>query len=350
MKKSTVYDVERISNVSVSTVSRYLNRTSYVDKQKIIAIENAMAELDFIPKPGRANVKGKKDKLIGVTIPSFDNAFISSILNGLDPAVQNSPYRLIIKITNNDKNRERNAIREMLKHEISGLILMVSSLLETEVQDIVGDLPVLILAGIAEGAYPCLKVDNLFGGKIATDFLIKLGHRRIVHIHGSEVGTRDSSERIKGYKQSLQEAGIAFDNKLLLDGGYEVISSARAMQKLIDQKVSFTAVFAANDLSAYGAIQTLQKNGIQVPDLVSVIGFDDLHTSSVFVPKLTTIRQPLEEIGEIAVQYIQDLITNHKSEYRIPVVELIERDSCAPAPARDWVKAKRNANVQQQKY
>ncbi|MBD0785911.1 substrate-binding domain-containing protein [Vibrio sp. Y2-5] len=337
MKKPTATDVAKLANVSVSTVSRYFNRSAYLAEDKIVAIEEAIESLGFISKASM-NGRKHKEKLIGLVIPTFDSSFISMVLAGMEPAIQNSAYRLLIETTHWEKEREKRVIQKILSQGVDGLILTVSSLFEEEVRSLVGDLPVLILAGAEDSSYPCLRVDNVMGGKLATDYLISLGHQKIVHLYSDEIGNRDSIGRMEGYKASLNSAGIDIDENLILNGGYRASLSSRAIQSLIDQKVPFTAVFAANDLSALGAIQTLLKNGIRVPEQVSVIGFDDCPVASTFYPKLTTVRQPLHEMGKTAIPTMLDLISDREIHFGPLELKVVTRDSTSSAPIYCWVE------------
>ncbi|PMP03933.1 hypothetical protein BCS94_16850 [Vibrio breoganii] len=329
MKTPTAKDVADAANVSISTVSRYLNRTAPITKQTITAIEQAISELGCIPLNAKQKEVRSKEKLIGLMIPTFDSSFISSTLEGMDPAIQNSAYCLVIETSNWDKDREVKVIQRMLKQGIEGLIVLVNSLSEAEIKAIVGELPVLVVAGVSEGIYPHISIDNLAGGRLATDYLIELGHRNIVNLYSSELGNKDSLQRSQGYRESLASAGIPYDEKLSLEGGYRASCASRATQSLIDQGIAFTAIFAGNDLSALGAIKTLSKNGIKVPDQVSVIGFDDSPAASVFLPKLTTIKQPLSEMGEVAIQQMMVMIAGKTASLPALELELIVRGSTA---------------------
>lgn len=336
MKKPTATDVAKLANVSVSTVSRYFNRSAYLAEDKIIAIEKAIESLGFVSKASK-NVQKHKEKLIGLVIPTFDSSFISMVLAGMDSAIQNSAYRLLIETTHWQKEQEKRVIQKVLSQGVDGLIMMVSSLMEEEVRSLVGDLPVLILAGAEDSSYPCLKVDNVSGGKMATDYLIRLGHQKIVHLYSNEIGNRDSLGRMEGYKESLKSADIDVDDNLILNGGYRASLSSQAIQSLINRKVPFTAVFAANDLSALGAIQTLLRNGIKVPEQVSVIGFDDCPISSTFYPKLTTVSQPLHDMGKSAITSMLDLIAGRDIDFGELELKLVTRDSTSKAPLHPWV-------------
>ncbi len=330
MKKPTVYDVARLAGVSVSTVSRYNNRKAYICKDKVKAIEQAMFELNFKPKNTKLSTDGLRSMKIGVVIPTFDNSYFSCILNGMNHWAQNSAYRLIIESSNFSKVREQKIIKQMIDIGVDALILIVNLSSEDEIKQQIGSLPILVVAGSDLGSLPSLKIDNVIAGSIATNHLIQLGHTKIVHAHGLLDEGPDAGDRLRGYKKSLLEAGLNIDEKLIINGGYYFEQSFNAITKLLNNSTEFTAVFAANDLSAYGVIQALKEHDISVPEEVSVIGFDDLYTSAICTPSLTTIRQPLYDMGQLALQFICDMMSNNASLPHIPPVELIKRSSTGP--------------------
>lgn len=326
-KKATVYDVAKRANVSVSTVSRYLNRTSFIVKEKVDAIEKAMVEVNFIPKTTKSSAATKRNMVIGIISPTFDSPFFSQILGGVSSEAAHTSYKLEIEASNWDPNREKKIIKQLIAQKVDGIILLVPIIEIKEIEKLVGDTPVLFVARDGNGVYPSLLIDNQMGGYIATNHLIQLGHTDIVFVTGTE-DSLDGAERLVGYKNSLAGAGIDFNSSLVIEGAYESQKAFDSMSKLIKQGQSFSAVFCANDTSAYGVIQALHQQGIRVPEQVSVIGFDDLSSSRFFIPRLTTIKQPLECLGQLSIKYMLDLISVNTPCYTVPPVTLIERDSC----------------------
>ncbi|GEA49860.1 hypothetical protein VIN01S_06640 [Vibrio inusitatus NBRC 102082] len=331
MKKPTVYDIARHAGVSVSTVSRFNNQTGYITREKVQAIEQAISALGFNAKTTKHHGNKARSMKIGVIVPTFDNSYFASILNGMSHCAQGSAYSLRIESSRFSKIREQKIIKQMLDLDVDALVLVVSLLNEDEIKRLVGHLPILIVAGSDKGSLPILKIDNVIAGKIATNHLIQLGHTKIVHAYGRLNEGPDAKDRLEGYKQSLLEAGLQIDPRLIVDGGYYTEPSCNAVIQLIKDDIPFSAVFAANDLSAYGVIQALKEHNINVPQQISVIGFDDLYTSAIFTPALTTIRQPLYDIGTIALDHICDIMSNNADTPFIPPVELIIRGSTSKA-------------------
>ncbi|PMM19181.1 substrate-binding domain-containing protein [Vibrio breoganii] len=327
MKKPTVYDVARLAGVSVSTVSRFNNQTGYIAKQKVQAIQQAISELSFSAKTTKHHGNKARSMKIGVVVPTFDNSYFASILNGINHCAQSSAYSMRVESSRFSMVREQKIIKQMLDLGVDALVLVVSLLSEDEIKRLVGTLPILIVAGSDKGSLPILKIDNVIAGRIATNHLIQLGHTKIVHAHGRLNEGPDAKDRLEGYKQSLIEAGLEVNSRLIVDGGYYTETAYNAVLQLIKDDIAFSAVFAANDLSAYGVIQALREQDITVPQQVSVIGFDDLYTSEIFTPALTTVRQPLYEIGKIALSHICDIMSHNADKPLVPPAELIVRDS-----------------------
>jgi LacI family transcriptional regulator len=170
------------------------------------------------------------------------------------------------------------------------------------------------------------KLDNEHGAWMAVRHLIELGHRRIAFVSGP-ADNIDAAERMAGYQRALREAGIEVDPKLMVAGNFHENSGLLAVNHLFDTQQQFTAVFAANDQSAYGVRLCLYRKGIRVPDDVSLVGFDDLPGSSYTTPPLTTIRQPLYDIGLVATHALLRLINGEAVQTRIPPLELIVRET-----------------------
>jgi LacI family transcriptional regulator len=171
-----------------------------------------------------------------------------------------------------------------------------------------------------------VNIDNVLGGHMATLHLLQQGHVNIAHIKGL-LNQPDAVARFVGYKKALTEAGIKVRNNLIKQGDFSSETGYDRTVELIESKVHFSALFAANDQTAYGAIKALHDHGFKVPEDVSVIGFDDLPTSKFFTPGLTTLRQPVEEIGVVCAESILSLLTGEKRSARLPPIDLIVRES-----------------------
>lgn len=331
--KVTLTEVAKRAGVSPSTVSRYLNRTSFIAKDKVRAIEEAMFESGFKSKPRKSQPITKRSMSIGVVAASFDSPHIARILKGMDSTVLNHSYQIIVETSHWNKARETEILKQFKQRNADAIVLIGSYLNDAELKTILGKTPVLLLGSPVYLAptdsitgIPQVLVDNELGGYLATNHLIQLGHTRILHLRGA-IGNNDSDERVVGYKRSLEKAGIEVLDELIVEGEFKSEQSLEVVKETIEQGIEFTAIFASNDESAYGAIQALHQKGYSVPDDISLIGFDDLPFSSYLIPQLTTVKQPLEIMGSIAIRYALDLISGIKPNYQVPPVEVIVRNS-----------------------
>lgn len=326
-KKSTIYDVAQRANVSTATVSRYLNRTSFIATDKVAAIEKAIFELGFRPRERKNRPITQRNMRIGVVAPSYDTAWVSAILEGMSTRMRSHSYDLMVETTQAKVERERKELHDYIQRKVDGIIVMGGSLSSQEVMKICGTVPVLFVSRDGDtGRIPVLNIDNELGGYLATNHLIQRGHTKIAHICGTQ-NLLDARQRLAGYRRALVSAGIAYDSDLVVDGHNDQHGGLWQAQALIKKHPDITAMFASNDLCSFGAIQGLHQLGFQVPQDVSVVGFDDVHMADYFIPRLTTIHQPFFEIGELAINYILQTIDGHDASFEIPPVKFIERDS-----------------------
>ncbi|WP_051333679.1 LacI family DNA-binding transcriptional regulator [Aliagarivorans marinus] len=335
-KKSTIYDVATHAGVSPATVSRYLNRTSFISKDKVDKIEKAIFELGFRSRKRKNQPTTKRNMLIGVVAPSYDATWVSAILAGMTRRMHCHSYDLLVETTQWKLERERMEMQDFVQRGVDGLIVLGGYLSSKEVKAICGNTPVLFMSRDGEsGDIPVLNIDNELGGYLATTHLIQKGHRRIAHIHGPQ-RSLDARERMEGYKRALKAAGIPYDSSLVGDGNYDQYGGFWQAQAIMKKHPDVTAIFVANDQCSFGAIQALHQMGLKVPEHVSIVGFDDVEMSDFFIPRLTTIRQPFLEIGELAINYIFDVIGGNQANYELPAVSIVERDSCRAEGKVSW--------------
>lgn len=325
----TVYDVAELAGVSPSTVSRFLNRTTFVNADKSKLIENAISTLGYKPS-ARQGVKSVSCTMtLGVLLQNADSPFSSEILHGMEKSVVNRGYNLLIASGYWDNKAEIKAMDKLISQKVDGIMTLTGTLSNEQINKYAKNIPIVMIGRHIESSQvTSIKVDNSIGAYMATNHLIQQGHSRIVHLQGI-ISHSDAQQRLEGYKRALSDAGLTINEKLIRKGEFMMKGSFDAVCRLIKEKHSFSAIFAANDQSAYGAMQALYQHGMKVPHDISVVGFDDLEMSRYFIPPLTTIKQPLEGFGEAAVYTLLDVINGNKQTHRIPAVELKIRDSTA---------------------
>ena len=324
---ATLTDVARRAGVSPSTVSRILNGTAKVADDKRQAVLAAISELNFAPNQMAQSLKHGRTMTIGIVVQDIASPFFDEILHGVDDGLKGTGYASVIVSGHWNADEEAERIRLLLARKVDGIILLTGRMTDAAVLGFAAQRPIVSLGRVLRTNRAIgFALDNEHGAWLAVRHLIEMGHRRIAHLAGP-AQNRDSVERLAGYKRALKEADIDFDPALVVEGDLQEAGGLIAMNRLFDGGHSFTAVFAVNDQTAYGARLFLYRKGIRVPDDISLVGFDDLPGSSYTTPPLTTIRQPLYVIGQTAVQSMLGLINGEEVEGTIPPVELVVRET-----------------------
>lgn len=326
-KTPSIYDVAKKAGVSPATVSRFLNRTTYVSDDKSSKIEQAIKALGYKPNYSMNQGRNTRSMTIGVLVQNPESPHTSRFLNDMEKVLNEQGYSLVIA-TGHWKNKlESHALEYLERSNVDGIIIVTGTLTEKQILDYSEVMPVVAFGYDVIGKrVRSINVDNVLGGYMATLHLLQQGHLNIAHIKGL-LNQPDAVARFVGYKKALQEAGIKVQSKLIKQGDFSSETGYQLTKELIESKNHFSAIFAANDQTAYGVIKALHDHGYRVPEDVSVVGFDDLPTSCYFTPALTTLRQPVEEIGVVCAESILNLLNGNKHEVRLPPMELIVRQS-----------------------
>jgi len=320
-------DVARLAGVSPSTVSRILNGTAKVSDDKRLAVLAAIEKVSFAPNQMAQGLKKGRSLTIGIVVQDISSPFFDETLRGIDDGLKGTGYASVIVSGHWNADEEADRVRLLLARKVDGIILLSGRISDEAVLGFSGQRPI-VSTGRALQTRTALgfKTDNEYGAWLAVRHLVELGHRRIAFISGP-ANNHDADERLAGYRRALNEAQIDIDPALVVEGNYHEASGMMAMNRLFDTHQQFTAVFAANDLTAYGARLALYRKGIRVPDDISLVGFDDLPGSSYTTPPLTTVRQPMYDMGRIATQALLRLINGESVQGEIPPVELVVRET-----------------------
>jgi LacI family transcriptional regulator len=324
---STLLDVARVAGVSPSTVSRILNGTAKVSDDKRAAVQAAIEKMNFAPNQMAQGLKKGRSNTIGIVVQDIASPFFDETLHGVDDGLKGTGYASVIVSGHWNAAEEAERIRLLLARKVDGIILLSGRLADDDILRFAGQRPIVSTGrALQTGSALGFKLDNENGAYQAVRHLLELGHRRIAFVTGP-ANNNDAEERMTGYRRALGEAGIDFDERLVAEGDFHEAGGAQAMAQLLDRGTGFTAVFAANDLSAYGARLCMYRKGIAVPDDISLIGFDDLPGSEYTTPPLTTIRQPLYDIGLIATRALLRLIDGDSVTEEIPPLQLVVRET-----------------------
>lgn len=329
----TILDVARESGVSYSTVSRVLNGFAFVKDVTRQRVFEAAERLGYVANIQARSLAGGKTQIIGLLVPGLDNGYITEIVGGIDQELANSDHDMMLYTTHRFQGKESLYVRTIANGLVDGLILLVPQNAENYLQALPNEDFPYVLVDQIDDKYNSTTVDatNWQGAFDAVSYLIALGHRRIGFIMGHPQ-LNSARERLDGYRAALQQHRIAYDDALVVVGDYMPQGGYAGAMQLLTLPDRPTAIFASNDLSAFGVFDAVRGEGLRIPDDLSVIGFDDIPLSSLTYPKLTTVRQPLIQIGQMAVRLLLEKLEDPALPSRrvtLPT-ELIIRDSCAP--------------------
>ncbi|WP_347241972.1 LacI family DNA-binding transcriptional regulator [Thermus sp.] len=290
--RPTINEVARRAGVSPATVSRVLNGTARVSQEKVRAVLQAVEELGYAPSPLAQGLATGRSYAIGILICDFASPFFGPILEALTLELEATPYRPIAVPGHWSLVRELEALEFLKAHRVEALVLLGTALGGEALADL--GIPILAFGQRLEGPKAwSLYLDNQKAAYEATRYLLDRGHARILHI-SSHRGGMDVRDRLLGYRKAMREAGLearVVYGDLEEEGGY--LAAAEALRRYPDT----TAIFAANDQTAFGARLYLYERGLRVPEDVSLVGFDDIAISAYQIPPLTTVRQPVRDIG-----------------------------------------------------
>lgn len=325
----TLSHVAREAGVSPSTVSRVINGTARVTPEKERAVYEAIRRLGYRPNLIAQGLARGKSMSVGVITQDVASPYYGEVIKGIEQGFNGSPYYPIFASGHWRPDAEREAFKVLSGRKIDALIAMGGLLPDAELLEMAARLPMVVIGRVVPGLEGnCLHTDQVQGAYEATRHLIDLGHRRIAHIAGP-LYQQDARDRLEGYRRALSDAGLNFDPRLVIEGDYHEPSGLMAVEALLSRGALFTAIFSSNDQMAYGARLALYRRGIQVPGEISLVGFDDLPSSSYTTPPLTTVAQPTLEFGREAARAI--LAKLEGRPYALPPLanRLIIRESTA---------------------
>jgi len=320
--RPTIEEVARRAGVSPATVSRVLNGTARVSREKVKAVLEAIEALGYTPSPQARSLAKGRSYAVGILLPDLGSPFYGPILEAIALELEPTPFRPIAVPGHWSLVRELEALDFLKGHRIEALLLLGTSLDAGALKGL--DTPVLSFGQPLDGEKAfALFLDNRKAAYQATRYLLAKGHREIVHIT-SHRGAMDVRERLLGYRKAMREAGLSpkvVYGNLLEDGGY------RACQEILKRFPETTAIFAANDQTAIGARLALFEAGLRVPEDVSLVGFDDIPLAAYQIPPLTTVRQPTREIGQALAEGLKRVLGGKDPAFPPIALPLVERSS-----------------------
>ncbi|WP_326697644.1 LacI family transcriptional regulator [Streptomyces sp. NBC_01754] len=336
--RPTLEEVAARAGVGRGTASRVINGSPRVSAQTREAVEAAVAELGYVPNRAARALAGNRTDAIALVVPEsetrfFAEPYFSDIVRGVGAALADTEMQLLLTLAGNDRERRRLA-QYLTAHRVDG-VLLVSVHADDPLPDLLEQLGMpSVISGRRHAAEPLPSVDsdNFEGARVAVDHFISRGRRTIATITG-RLDVYGAQRRLDGYRKAVASAGLDPDERLIAPADFSEESGARAMRELLARRPDVDAVFAASDVMAAGARQVLRESGRRIPDDVALIGFDDSAVARHMDPPLTSVRQPIEEMGRVmAGVLLQEIAQRHagRTEERPRIVlptELVVRES-----------------------
>ena len=333
----TIREIARMCGVSVQTVSRVINRRPDVSPETRAAVEAAIAQVGFQPSAVARSLVQRRSYTLGVIAAGLRYFGVAQTLNGITEESEAQGYALLLKeIPNGDLDGLMPIVEFLMAHRVEGIIFAApdlgENLSELRARLPMAAPPMVFLKSEPSRAFTTILIDNYGGSRAATAHLAALGRRRIAHLAGP-LAWHEARDRHQGWQDAVHHARV--EAGPVMEGDWSSASGAAAFAGILEQDPTIDAVFAANDQMALGALHTLNARGIAVPDQIAVVGFDGMDEGEFFSPSLTTVRQPLRELGHLAVREILSTVGDPSARRPVRALtlatELVYRES-APAP------------------
>ncbi|MBE6689494.1 MAG: LacI family transcriptional regulator [Ruminococcaceae bacterium] len=325
---STLKHIAQELGISVSTVSRALNGKSVISDETRKKVLKAAEKYAYSPNEVARSLQNSSTHTIAVVLPDISETFFGTIVKEIEAVVEQSGYMIILADTHENAQNEKKYLDMLFQRRIDALVLATVDISgDTVKQFISNGTPVVFIDNIpSPDGTDAITIDNRAAGRIATEYLIKSGHRRIATIIGSQQETT-GIQRLEGYREALTDGGLEYDPSLVEYGDYKFESGYQAMAKLIEhrQESPFSAVYVTSEKMTYGALRAIRDKGLNVPEDISVVGFDIHNLTDDRRRMITTVRQPENEIGkqvgELLLKRIEGTSVHQNKVFLQPYIE-----------------------------
>ena len=330
-RQVSIKDIARLAHVSHPTVSRALQNSPLVNPRTAEKIRKIAEQAGYRASAVARGLVTRHTKTIGLVVTTVADPFTSEVFSGIEREAHDRGYCVFLAESNADPQREKEVVRTFAERRVDGIIV-TSSRVGALYLPLLSEMmvPIVLVNDQHPGAFVhSVMIRNQEGSRAVASHLIGLGHRRIAYM-GDKTGYQSDTERYAGYREALEAAGIRHTPELVVYGDGKPEAGLRAMDQLLALADQPTAVCCYNDMTALGAMRSIRLRGMRVPEEISVAGFDDLFFASYTQPPLTTVRQPMRRMGQLAMESLFKLMSGDESEIRIKVdAELIVRESTA---------------------
>jgi len=332
--KVTIVEVAEKAKVSLGTVSRVMNNDVHVAPETRERVSAVMRDMGYVANRQARGLKGSRTNVIGVLVPDLGTGYIGEIMHGIDTELAHHQLDLMLFTTHRTAIKEANYVANMVQGMVDGLLLV----LPRNPADYTGTLthrkfPFVLIDHQGTGnPCPAVGATNWQGAYNATEYLIKLEHKRIGFITGSmDLGCAE--DRLKGYRSALRTYHIPEAPELVYEGNFFQTDGYEGASALLDLPVPPTAIFASNDVMAMGVMDAVRNRNLRIPDDISVVGFDNIYQSAMVYPPLTTVQQPLDQMGQVATQMLISILKNPENDVgriELPTELIIRNSTSAP--------------------
>lgn len=329
---ATIYEVSELAGVSLATVSRVMNKNARVSdktKQKVL---DAMEQLGYRPNSIAQSLASNRANSVGILVSELHGPFFGQMMAGIESELRAAGKHVIITTGHSEEDKEKDGIEFLISRNCDAIIAHVEALSDEYLIELSqGKTPIYLMSRYVEGLKDnCISLDNELGGYLATKAMIEHGHTDIAYIAGPQFKA-DASDRLTGHKRALAESNIEFNETLFYIGDFKETGGSKGLEHFVEKKFNFTALVCANDEMASGAMKYAREHGYQLPQDLSVVGFDNIIFASYLYPTLTTIDNPVARMGEMAARLVlKDIYQVKKLDIdRVFNPSLISRNSLA---------------------
>ena len=307
MKRASanMYEVAKLADVSIATVSRVVNTDSRVAEKTRQKVLSAMLSLGYQPNSIAQSLATRTSNSVGVLVSELHGAFYGAMLSAVEETLRAAGKFVLVATGHDREDQEREAIRFLVSRNCDALIVHVSGLSDKFlVEHNKTSTPLVVVNRKVRGiADRCFSLDNELGGYLAAQSLLQAKHRKIAYISGP-LEWADAKQRLEGHKRALADARVAFDPRLFYEGDYHETGGSEALNSLFDKGIPFSAVVCANDEMAAGAMSAAHDRGLKLPDELSIVGFDNAPISRYVYPKLSTVHYPITDMSHMAARWV----------------------------------------------
>ncbi|MEQ4693886.1 ribose operon transcriptional repressor RbsR [Providencia manganoxydans] len=324
-------DVARLAGVSTSTVSHVINQNRYVSESVTLRVKNAIEQLNYAPSALARSLKMNRTNTIGMLLTTSNNPFYAEVVRGVERSCYELGYSLILCNTEGDLQRMNHSLETLLQKRVDGLLIMCTEAQgpSKEVLSRYPSVPTVMMDWSPfESGGDIIQDNSFLGGEMATRYLIEAGFTQIACIAGPQ-DKSPAQARFQGFLAAMKQASLSIPDEYIIFSDFEFAGGFESMNKLLELTNPPKAIFAGNDAMAVGAYQAVFRQGLKVPDDISIIGYDDIDLSPYMIPPLTTIHQPKDELGKLAVNQLIFRMDNPEASANVLVLtpKLIERQS-----------------------